>query len=67
MKNGEQIYIENYFAADNSLVFKNDQNQLLLAQVTDASGAILDPISYSTLEEITPLLYGTESEAFVPR
>ncbi|MEX5424933.1 Ig-like domain-containing protein [Acinetobacter radioresistens] len=66
LKNGEQIYIENYFAADNSLVFKNDQNQLLLAQVTDASGAILDPISYLNLEEVTPLLYGAESEAFVP-
>ncbi|MDK8756555.1 BapA/Bap/LapF family prefix-like domain-containing protein, partial [Acinetobacter radioresistens] len=66
LKNGEQIYIENYFAADNSLVFKNDQNQLLLAQVTDASGAILDPISYLNLEEVTPLLYGAESEAYVP-
>lgn len=63
LKNGEQIYIENYFAADtdNSLVFKNNQNQLLLAQVTDASGAILDPISYLNLEEVTPLLYGAES------
>ncbi len=67
LKNGETITLENYFnyPIETSQILFENEGELIWAQFTDATGAVLDSVNYIPLSNIAPLAGETVAGAAI--